>query len=203
MATSYIWTSRDTTFNIAFYLEDEGIAIEAPNGKSFEPYSAIRGIQLTPAMTRFGAVTAIWLDRKQMGLAVTIGVRGSYPPADANQVSSYNHWVKTLHATLIDRQLAGGITFQCGTQVSRWGWIASVYPVIRVTALVLVPVGLVAAFATGAWAFAVACVGGGAAMLMMPKISKPDVPEDLRRIRSYSPEAIPEGCLAQAPTVGL
>ncbi|MGE1001468.1 hypothetical protein [Ralstonia pseudosolanacearum] len=195
---TYTWTSRDSTYNIKFTLETDGIVVEAPNGKSFEPYTAIRGVQLTPAMTNFGPVTAIWLNRKQLGLAVTIAVRGPYPPADAGQVVAYNNWVKALHAILIERQLLPQITFRCGTHVNRWGWIAAAYPALRVGALVLVPIGIVAAIMTSSWAFAITCVGGGAAMLMMPKIAKPDVPDDLRHVRPYSPDAIPEGCLAKA-----
>ncbi|MFV8624513.1 hypothetical protein ACNREE_08580 [Ralstonia pseudosolanacearum] len=195
-ALTYTWISRDSTYNIKFILEADGIVVEAPNGKSFEPYTAIRGVQLTPAMTNFGPVTAIWLNRKQFGLAVTIAVRGPYPSADAGQVTAYNNWVKALHATLIERQLVDQITFRCGTHVNRWGWIASAYPALRVSALALVPIGIVAAIMTNSWAFAMTCIGGGAAMLMMPKIVKPDVPNDLRRVGPYSPDAIPEGCLA-------
>lgn len=33
-------------------------------------------------------------------------------------------------------------------------------------------------------------------MLMMPKIAKPDVPDDLRHVGPYSSDAVPEGCLA-------
>ena len=197
MAT-YTWVSRDASYNIRFTLGADGVVVEAPNGKSFEPYTAIRGVQLTPAMTNFGPVTAIWLNRKQLGLAVTIVVRGPYPPADAGQVAAYNNWVKALHATLIDRELAPQITFRCGTHVNRWGWIASAYPALRVSALVLVPIGIVGAIMTNSWAFAMTCIGGGAAMLMMPKIAKPDVPADLRQVGPYSPDAIPEGCFAKA-----
>lgn len=120
MAT-YTWVSRDASYSIRFTLGADGVVVEAPNGKSFEPYTAIRGVQLTPAMTNFGPVTAIWLNRKQLGLAVTIAVRGPYPPADAGQVAAYNNWVKALHATLIDRELVPQITFRCGTHVNRWG----------------------------------------------------------------------------------
>ena len=200
MAT-YTWVSRDASYNIRFTLGADGVVVETPNGKSVEPYTAIRGVQLTPAMMNYGPVTAIWLDRKQLGLAVTIGVRGPYPSCDVDQASSYNSWVKALHATLINRQLADHITFRCGTHVNRWGWVASAYPVFQASAFALVPLGMVAAVMTGAWAFAMTCVGGGAAMLLMPKIAKPDVPDDLRRVRPYSPDAIPEGCLAKARVV--
>lgn len=193
---TYTWTSRDSTHNIKFTLGADGIEIEAPNGRSFEPYTAIRGVQLTPAMTNFGPVTAIWLNRKQLGLAVTIAVRGPYPPADAGQITAYNNWVRALHATLIERQLAPQISFRCGTHVSRWGWVAAAYPALKIGTLVLAPVGIVAAIMTSSWAFAITCIGGGAAMLMMPKLAKPDVPDDLRSVRPYAPDAIPERCLA-------
>ncbi len=196
LIASYTWVSRDVAHSIQFTLRADGIEIDAPNGKSFEPYTAIRGVQLTPAMTNFGPVTAIWLNRKQLGVAVTIGVRGPYPCADAEQVSSYNNWVKALHTTLVGRQLADGITFRCGTHVNRWGWIASAYPVLRAGALVLIPIGIATAIMTRSWAFATTCVGGGVSMLLTPKITKPNVPKDLQRIRQYSPEAIPEGCFA-------
>lgn len=64
------------------------------------------------------------------------------------------------------------------------------------SALVFVPIGIVAAIMTNSWALAMTCIGGGAAMLMMPKLAKPDVPVDLRQVCPYSPNAIPEGCLA-------
>ncbi|NKA89335.1 hypothetical protein GO305_02936 [Ralstonia solanacearum] len=33
---TYTWTSRDSTYNIKFTLETDGIVVEAPNGKSFD-----------------------------------------------------------------------------------------------------------------------------------------------------------------------
>ncbi|MDB0567586.1 hypothetical protein AB6Q13_09390 [Ralstonia solanacearum] len=199
MSETYTWSAPDGSGSIHFSLKPDGIEIVAPYGTELEPYTSITAISLIPAISTDAACTVITFNRKAFGLRARQIVWAERPVKNPVQAANYDKWLKALHQALIDRHLADGISFRCGTRWSALGWLYSVYPVIRVAALTLIPIGIAAALATQSWAFATTCIGGGSAMLLMPKFAKPSIPTELQRIRSYTPDAIPVGCFATAP----
>ncbi|AMP36039.1 hypothetical protein ACI2VK_17265 [Ralstonia nicotianae] len=197
MNALYRWDAPDGTGSIQFSLKPDGIEITAPYGTEFEPYPSITAVSLVPAIGGDAACAIITFNRKEFGLRARQIVWAENPAANPMQAANYDRWIRALHQALIDRQLTANISFRCGTRWNALGWLYNVYPIIRMVALGLIPIGIIAALVTQSWAFATTCVGGGTAMLLMPKFAKPSIPKELQRIRPYSPDAIPEGCLAR------
>ena len=198
MNEPYTWNAPDGSGSVRFSLKAYGIEIAVANGVDFEPYNAIKAISLIPEMSSDAACAVITFNRKEHGFFVRRLVWAERAGDDPSQAASYDRWIKALHQVLIDRGLASSITFRCGTRWNMLGWLFYAYPAIRVVALALIPIGVVGAVVTQSRAFAMMRIGGGIAMLLTPKIAKPNVPKNLQRIRQYSPEAIPEGCFASA-----
>lgn len=196
MHQTYQWNTPDGSGHIVYTLTPDGISIEYTNATDVEPYDTISEIQVTPPLANRGTEMYVVFNRKIHGVHALIRVAGPSASADIDQIVTYNNWVRSLHRELIERGLAANVRFICGVRWSMLKWIFWAYPAVRVTSLALVPVGVVGAMVTGSWAFAITCIGGGIAMLLMPKITKPNVPRELQRIRTYSPDAIPDGCLA-------
>ena len=196
LSTEYVWIPRGATSATTVRLEPDGISIENTQGRRFDSYKNIREVQLTPPVSDREPITYVMFDRKEFGFHVLFTVWGPIASAPEEQRDSYNAWVLALHKILLDRGLSDRITFKCGIAMNVVGWLIDGYPLIRATALILAPIGAVAGLVMHSFGFVVTCVGGGIAMLLAPKYTPPNVPKDLRRIRKYSPEAIPEGCLA-------
>ena len=198
MNDTYTWSSPRGNGSITYTLTDVGISVAYTNATELEPYDSIREIQLTPPLANHGTEMYVVFNRKTHGMHALVRVAGPSGSADADQIATYNNWVRSLHRVLIERGLAANVKFICGVRWNVLKWIFWAYPAIRFTSLALVPVGIVGAMVTGSWTFAMTCVGGGIVMLTMPKIARSNVPKDLRSIRPYAPSAIPDGCLLHA-----
>lgn len=196
MNDTYTWVSPRGNGSITYTLTDAGISVAYSNATDLEPYETVREIQITPPLANHGTEMYVVFNRKVQGVHAVVRVAGPAASTGIEQLAIYNKWVRSLHRVLVERDLAKNVKFTCGVRWNVLKWIFWAYPAIRITSLALVPVGIVGAMITGSWTFAMTCVGGGIVMLTMPKISKPNVPKELRRIQPYSAEAIPEGCLA-------
>ena len=195
---TYSWVPREASTATIARLEPDGIAIETSQGRRFDTYENILEVQLTPPVSEREPITYVTFRRKEFGFHALFTIWGPVASAPASQHESYNAWVRTLHKKLLDRGLSERITFKCGIAMNIVGWLIYGYLLIRATALALAPIGAVAGLVMQSFGFVVTCVAGGIAMLLAPKYTPPNVPKDLRRIRQYSPEAIPEGCFASA-----
>ncbi|BEU70466.1 MULTISPECIES: hypothetical protein [Ralstonia solanacearum species complex] len=196
MNDTYTWVSPKGKGSIQYTLTGSGISVAYTNATVFEPYDTVREIQSTPPLSNRGTEMYVVFNRKVSGVHALIRVAGPSGAANVGQIAAYNRWVRSLHRALVERNLAQNVTFICGVRWNVLRWIFYAYPVVRMIALALAPIGIMGALMTGSWGFAMTCIGGGVVMLTMPTIPRPNVPKDLRRIRPYSPEAIPDGCLA-------
>ena len=195
---TYSWIPRDASTAAHARLEPDGIAIETSQGRRFDTYENILEVQLTPPVSEREPISYVTFKRKEFGFHALFTIWGPVASAPASQHESYNVWVRTLHQNLLDRGLSERITFKCGVAMNIVGWLIYGNPFIRGLALALAPVGIVGGIMMQSWGIVAACVGGGLVMFSMPKVPKPDVPKDLRRIRPYSPDALPNGCFARA-----
>ena len=178
-------------------LGNDGISLATSTEKLFYNYESIIEIYLVPGVSGGQPMAMTVFNGKRYGIRKTLTASGPTPLESSAQADSYNRFVRELHRILIERNLAPAIKFKCGVALNIWGWLIYGYPLIRATALALAPIGAVAGLVMQSFGFVVTCVAGGIAMLLAPKYTPPNVPKDLRRIRPYSPDAIPEGCFAK------
>lgn len=199
--TTYSWIVETIDQVVTVTLGDEGIFSSAGAEKRLDPYESITEVYLSPGMGEGKPTAMLSFNRKVYGIRAGLTIWGPKPHVSIGQAEQFNHFVRELHRILIERNLAPVIKFKCGVALNIWGWLIYGYPLIRGTALALAPVGAVAGLVMQSFGFVVTCVAGGISMLLAPKYTPPNVPKDLRRIRPYSPDAIPEGCFAKT-TVG-
>lgn len=196
MNETYSWTSRDGSHYASATLMPDGIDLTFSNEKRFERYDGITHVQLMPAAGNDGVGVILRYSHKVAGMYQRDIIWGPRPPVDAMNADAFNQWLLALHCILVARGQSDRTTFKCGAAMNTWGWLFYVTPIIRVVALSLVPIGLIAAAMTRDFAFALMCVGGGAALLATPKVKRPDLPERMRRIGPYDPQDVPAECLA-------
>ena len=196
--TSYSWELKGLNDVETITLGSDGISVETSTERFSYNYESIIEIYLIPGVSGGEPMAMMVFNGKRYGIRTTLTASGPAPLESSEQADRFNHFVRELHRILIERNLAPAIKFKCGVALNTWGWLIYGYPLIRATALILAPIGAVAGLVMHSFGFVVTCVGGGIAMLLAPKYTPPNVPKDLRRIRKYSPEMIPEGCLANS-----
>jgi hypothetical protein len=197
---TYSWELKAINDVETVRLDGDGIAVETSTEKQFHRYESITEIYLVPSVSGGEPMAMLVFNQKRYGIRSTLTISGPAPgePQAQSKADRFNHFVSALHRILMQRSLTPTIKFKCGVALNIWGWLVYGYPFIRATALILAPIGAVAGLVMQSFGFVLTCVGGGVAMLLAPKYAPPKVPKDLRRIRPYSPDAIPDGCLAYA-----